>query len=85
MNTYKPKKLINGYKIGTQFGGQQLIALPEKKVNASCEVTYSGGIMRIDRNTPFLHKLQFTDKFGRKEKYWLYYYVWKPDEQEKLF
>ena len=84
MTTYRPRNLINGYKIGSQFGGMLVVALPEKKVRLGVQVIYNQAVMQITPDTPVLTSLEFEDKYGREGKYRLFYYEWRPTEQPSL-
>jgi len=75
---YKPKGLIAGYKIGTQFTGMILVAVPQKSAEKNCIVAYENKIMRLLGKDP-VERLQFSDKYGRGS-YWLYYYEWIPEK-----
>jgi len=74
---YKPKSLINGYKLGLEREGQY-VAVPQKMVlQHPLSIVYNGETMDIDKNTPILKEISFQDKFGRG-KYKLLYYLWQP-------
>lgn len=77
MNTYRPKKLIEGRKLKPEFAGKDYIAVPEKKL--PCQVIFNNLTMHIEENTPFVMINRFRDQFKRDEFYYLRYYEWKPE------
>lgn len=74
---YKPKALVDGYKLSAQLSGKQFIAVPQRKAEGGYMVAFENKIMRISGKNP-VERLKFTDKYGRKD-YWLYYYEWIPE------
>lgn len=85
MNKYRPKKLIEGFKISPEFKGMMMIALPEKKLLEPVNVFFGSDVMKVDKGKKPLHKIEFEDKYRAGEKYKLCYFEWKPDKQEQLF
>jgi hypothetical protein len=86
---YKLKKLIPGYKIKHSLSKQTLVALPysNKEIflqnsTDSILLSYEDKNMYIDKNTPLLAEKTFPDKFGRDKTYTLYYYEWKPTQNQ---
>ena len=82
MKHYLLKKLVNGYKLGPEYKGLGLIATPFKYKDEKIQVEYSKDTMIIDKDTPLLEHKEFPDKFGRDKTYTLYYYQWKPNENQ---
>ena len=39
-NTYSPKSLVEGFKIGKQYSGKMFVAVPQKKAESGCIVAY---------------------------------------------
>jgi len=99
-NTYvrKPFKTrpFKGYRMGTkEFMGKMVVAIPKKRL---IEAKNSGRrLMVMERNDPTMSFMEFTgreiplalmeceDKFGRRDNYYLYYYIWNPKRQLGLF
>lgn len=77
-NSYNPKSLVEGFKIGKQYAGKMFVAVPQRKAEAGCIVGYDNKIMRLKDKSP-AERLQFTDKYGRGN-YFLYYYEWIPEK-----
>lgn len=77
VRTYKPKALIDGWKLGAEYGGKKFVAIPKQHFNNNSHVviTYDNRNVII-RNTdsPKLERT-FKDKFGRGE-YTLCYFEW---------
>lgn len=85
MKDYLIKKLIGGYKIKSSLKNKTLIATPYQYDGDTITVKYGKERMIINKNTEQLHHQSFPDKFGRNKEYTLYYYEWKPyDNQQKL-
>ena len=82
MKHYLLKKLVNGYKLGPEYKGLSLIATPFKYKDEKIQVEYSKDTMIIDKDTPLLDQREFPDKFGRDKRYTLYYYQWKPNQNQ---
>ena len=78
IKTYKPKSLINGHKIGPQYVGMKMVAVPQKSAESGCMVVFENKFMQLAHKSP-AERLQFADKYGRGS-YWLYYYEWIPDK-----
>uniref|UniRef100_A0A6M3JIG0 Uncharacterized protein n=1 Tax=viral metagenome TaxID=1070528 RepID=A0A6M3JIG0_9ZZZZ len=76
MKIYKPKALIDGYKLGTEYKGKLYVAVPQRKVNEGYYVAFGNEIIATKGKEPDV-RLRFTDKYGRGA-YWLYYYEWLP-------
>lgn len=75
---YKPKALVDGYKLGREHSGKRFAAVPQKKAESGCIVVFGKEFIRTAGKTP-ASRLSFTDKYGRG-KYWLYYYEWIPEK-----
>jgi hypothetical protein len=76
MKLYKPKALIEGYKLGDKFAGKMYVAVPSKKVNEGYAVAFGNEVMVIQGMEPAT-RLKFQDNYGRGA-YWLYYFEWLP-------
>lgn len=76
MKLYKPKTLIDGYKLGDKYKGKTLVAVPQRKVNDGCHVAVGNEVMSLKGKEP-IERLKFNDHYGRGN-YWLYYYEWLP-------
>lgn len=86
MIIYKAKTLIDGFRIGPEYQGKKVIAVPKEKVIYSdLQVFYkpTGEYMQLERNQYPLTVINFPDKFGRGT-YSLYYYEWMPTQQALL-
>lgn len=84
MTTYKPHKLIPGYKIDMMFASVEIVAIPETKLIDRCSVIYDSKQMVVNKEDS-IKTIFFKDKFNR-QPYRLFYFVWEPDkEQTKLF
>ena len=77
MTIYAIKKLIDGYKLGVEFAGKTLIAVPFDKSAEGNMIAYKNQMMKLEGEP--LKTLSFPDKFGRGS-YSLCYYEWKPQE-----
>lgn len=75
--TYRPKKLIDGYRVSKAFQGMYLVAIPTVKVESGVAVTFNDEVMYIDNDSYCLGKKLFEDRYGRYP-YTLHYYEWKP-------
>lgn len=86
LGRYTVRSLIPGHKIGKEFAGMTLIAVPKRRVEKGAfGAWHYKDCMVITPGMDYLHKLEFEDKFNIGGKYWLYYYEWKPEVQESLF
>ena len=86
MKFYKIKKLIKGNRVDPNLKHLTLVGIPFKYGGIRIKVQYEKEIMEISRDTPLLASKSFPDKFGRDKNYSLYYYEWKPrNEQYNLF
>lgn len=80
--TYRAKTLINGFKLGKEFGGKTFVAVPQQKLTGGpCSVIYGEERMTIPAGEAAAYKESFPDKFGRGT-YTLCYYEWKPDSKQ---
>jgi len=77
MRNYRPKALINGYKLNLD-PDTKYIAVPKKHRKEEIMVYYQDDEMLITRSKKPEKELQFEDKFNRG-KYTLQYFEWKPD------
>lgn len=85
LKTYKIKKLIDGYKIGLEFRNKTLVAIPDKKfIRGKAYIKHNDDVMFV-RKEDAIHQEEFEDRYGRDEKYCLFYYFWNPRRQLKLF
>jgi hypothetical protein len=75
MRPYKPKSLIDGYKLGKDYEGKQYVAVPERQALNRVSVVYDGKRMALPHEYVMVNS--FEDKYGRG-RYKLYYYEWKP-------
>ncbi len=80
---YKPRQLIEGYRVDKEFTGKTIVAVPEQKVASGVDVIYHDETMHITPSLPRLKEIEFTDRYGRG-KYKLFYYEWKPCVQVGL-
>jgi hypothetical protein len=74
---YRAKTLIDGYKVGREFIGKILVAVPKQKAGKGSLVQYQDQTMQIE--TEPLFELTFPDKFGRGS-YVLCYFEWRPKQ-----
>jgi hypothetical protein len=77
--TYNAKTLIEGFKLGKEFTGKTLIAIPATKtlIGNKLIIIHKDQTMTLDLTQAPLTKNTFQDKFGRAE-YELFYYEWNP-------
>lgn len=76
---YRPKSLVNGYKIGLS-STTKVVAVPSKMITQNAiNVVHDGQSMIVSNKTPVLKSMSFDDKFGRG-KYTLNYYEWSADK-----
>lgn len=77
---YKPKSLIDGYKVG--YGGKMLVAPPEHLFkNNQIEVEFEGEVRTFYKGDALTFRI-FPDKFGRIRKtYTLIYFEWHENEK----
>lgn len=76
MSTYEPKKLINGFRLGAQYGGTFFVAIPKRKIESGpVLVKFDNKTMTIYPDDEPVARREFDDKFGRG-KYSLNYYAW---------
>tara|TARA_R100000654_G_scaffold40560_2_gene66562 strand:- start:445 stop:705 length:261 start_codon:yes stop_codon:yes gene_type:complete len=86
MKFYKIKKLIKGYRVSPDLKHLTLVGIPFKYGGIRIKIQYEKEIMEISRDNPLLGSKNFKDQFGRNREYTLYYYEWKPrDNQYNLF
>ena len=78
MNIYRPKALIDGYKLGEEYAGKTYVAVPRQKVLRNYHVAFGKSIIATENRKPDM-RLKFADNWGRGA-YWLYYYEWKPEK-----
>ena len=78
MKLYKPKSLIDGFKLGDKYKGKTYVAVPQLRVEKGYSVAINNEIMSLAGKEPVLRK-EFKDQYGR-QPYWLYYYEWKPEK-----
>lgn len=62
---YQAKTLVSGYKLGKQFAGKSLVAVPEKHNKNGAVIAFKDKQIIINDNQSFVTKKQFPDKFGR--------------------
>lgn len=74
MKIYKPKTLIDGFRLGAECAGKRYVAVPQNKVGKGYYVAIGNNVMSIVGKEPDL-RLKFPDKYGRGF-YWLCYYEW---------
>jgi hypothetical protein len=84
MNTYKPKSLIDGYKVDHKFTGMFLIAPNTKKLTEDCKIIFQDEIMVIKKgDKPLMVSKEFSNKFGAGT-YKLAYFEWNPDKVKQV-
>jgi len=84
MKIYRPKNLIEGYKIGDKYKGKLVVAIPEKKfIDGSVKAIFKNKTMIITNFETPVENIAFPDRFGRGT-YRLFYYIWSPTTQELL-
>jgi hypothetical protein len=77
MSSYSPKFLINGYKLGSEFGGKWYVAIPKQAFNkGDVTVFYDDKRLKIPTEEPPVTTREFKDKFRAGATYVLQYYVW---------
>lgn len=83
---YRAKTLINGFKLGKEFGGKVFVAVPQQKLSGGpCTIICGEERMTILNGEEPATKSSFPDKFGRGT-YTLCYYEWKPgNKQTSMF
>jgi hypothetical protein len=80
--TYKPKFLVNGYKLGAEFGGKWYVAVPSKHItNGPVSVIFDGKTIKVDKDVPPVTTRDFKDKFRNDTTYTLNYYLWPNQKQ----
>lgn len=90
MRKYTIKKLIDGDRIGAQFAGKTLVAVPERSVKRwnGLLVTFGKDSMPVLPSDKPISGRRQDDKFGR-ESFLLLYFEWQPhgkkSEIEKEF
>lgn len=76
VSTYSPKKLIDGYRLGAEFGGAYFVAIPKKKIEGGpVLVKFDNKEMTVYPDDSPVASREFEDKFGRGT-YSLNYYAW---------
>jgi len=84
IKTYKPKALITGWKLGTQFGGKTFVAIPKQHFEkADVAVYYDNRHVMFKRENKPATEQTFKDKFGRGD-YTLYYFEWPKKPQTSI-
>lgn len=78
-NKYKPKVLIDGYKLHKDYAGKMYVAVPSQKLFPEVDVIFGNQIMSLHPSSDTAMEIDFPDKFGRGS-YTLNYYEWKPKE-----
>ncbi len=83
MRKYTQKYLVSGERVGAQFSGKQLVAVPERSLKkwGGLRVVYGDREMEITPDMKPLSGRYQDDKFGR-ESFLLLYYEWKPGRSE---
>ena len=86
MKNYQAKTLIDGYKLGKQFGGRVMVGVPLHSLSTYEEtvVRYGNKNLVIKARQKPLATQSFPDKFGRGF-YTLAYFDWNniPFEEKK--
>lgn len=77
MRTYKTKSLIKGFKLGKEFSGRQLVAVPTKYLEDGVTIQLGETSMLLNPYQKPIKTEDFADKFGRG-KYTLAYFDWRP-------
>jgi len=77
-NGYKAKTLIPGFKLGMEFAGKTLVAVPLQYAIPGKKVFNGSKLMQIPKEAP-LKQITQADKFGRGT-FTLCYYEWDPVE-----
>lgn len=78
MTTYKPKALVNGYKLGAEFGGKWYVAIPKHLLlRGAVTVQFEEKKKVVVSTTPFVTSRDFNDKFRPGKTYTLQYYLWQ--------
>ena len=78
MKTYQPRTLINGYKLGKEYGGKKIVAVPHRFFDSTGKVLvrHDNSKMIVEANKALKKSEPFEDKYGRGT-YWLYYFTWQ--------
>lgn len=80
---YKPKALVQGYKINLAEG--EYVAVPDRDYKDSqIKVIYMGKFMLIKDWHKALTYRRFHDQFGRQDSYTLAYFKWSPEENSVI-
>ena len=77
MSTYKPRKLIEGWRVDPKFAGTTMVAVPKKKLGEDFSVSFKNNVMEIKEGIEPLQEISFPQKFGAGE-YTLCYFKWEP-------
>lgn len=83
MSVYRPRKLVEGYKVDVKYAGLTLVAVPKQKLTEECEVQFESKSMVITKGKTELKTVSFPQRFGTGE-YTLCYFKWEPT-QDTLF
>lgn len=84
MSSYSPKYLINGYKLGAEFGGKWYVAIPQQSFNkGAVTVFYNDKKLTIDPTQEPVTTREFKDKFRAGVNYTLKYYLWPYELEDK--
>jgi hypothetical protein len=81
MSIYNAKTLFTGYKLGLK-SDKVFVGVPRQKLKEDCIVKHDKDTMFIKRGTKPQTRKRFDDKFVIDKKYWLHYFIWKPDIKE---
>lgn len=83
MRKYTQKYLVEGYRVGAQFAGKKLIAIPERSLKKwnGLRVCHGDKEMVVTPEMKPLSGRYQDDKFGR-ESFLLLYYEWQPGRTE---
>jgi hypothetical protein len=81
---YQPKALIDGFKLGAQWGELYLVAIPKKNLKNGVIVKYKETRRLFTSDSPAIEERPFKDKFGRGY-YTLVYFEWcRKDQVDNL-
>lgn len=81
MSVYKAETLFTGYKLGLKTN-KTFVGVPRQKLKEDCVVLHDNQRMVIKKGTKPKTKKRFDDKFIVGKKYWLHYFIWKPEVKE---
>jgi hypothetical protein len=81
MSIYNAKTLFTGYKLGLK-SDKVFVGVPRQKLKEDCIVKHDKDTMIVKKGTKPKTRKRFNDKFVIDKKYWLHYFIWKPEVKE---